>query len=401
MTSGIYAIQSLVSGNEYLGQSIHIERRWREHRRDLDVGLHPNLALQAAWVKYGEALFAFVILEVVDDLTKLNEREHYHGETRKPEYNIRPLEEAHNVEGRVRLAHHIEVHVAKWRAEGEAFTSQDIAKRLRLPVNAVNLILNEATWWTKADRRAALAEGHRRARIGQRKHWDAHSGRIHHRILVILREWYTQDKSGQLFGYHRLATELGSYRFDGSLLYHLRLMRKRGLIDQFNRPVDLTVDTSQAVPDLPQFIHSRQIRENVLDAISSYTSDHPGKRLGCTTLARMVGITDQAAWKHLRALRQEGVVDGFNRPMDANGTSCVPIDAVLRPEAARAQEYMARILEALTRHSAHGHTWMLGAPRLSRTLAIPRSSVSVYLRRLRADGLLDDHNRPVVSVAAT
>ena len=48
---GIYAITNIMDGKAtaYVGRSIDIERRWKEHRRDLRGGLHPNAHLQSAW----------------------------------------------------------------------------------------------------------------------------------------------------------------------------------------------------------------------------------------------------------------------------------------------------------------------------------------------------------------
>lgn len=62
MYSGVYAIVHRESGRWYVGQSQNIRKRWNEHRRILQQGTHHNDPLQAAWTKYGEDAFDFVVL---------------------------------------------------------------------------------------------------------------------------------------------------------------------------------------------------------------------------------------------------------------------------------------------------------------------------------------------------
>lgn len=66
MACGIYAIKNLASGRHYVGSSIQIEARWRQHRRFLRLGQHHSPALQRSWVKHGAEAFAFMILEECD-----------------------------------------------------------------------------------------------------------------------------------------------------------------------------------------------------------------------------------------------------------------------------------------------------------------------------------------------
>ena len=42
MTCGIYMIQNLVNFKIYIGQSVDIERRWGEHKYELNGGYHHN-----------------------------------------------------------------------------------------------------------------------------------------------------------------------------------------------------------------------------------------------------------------------------------------------------------------------------------------------------------------------
>lgn len=66
MTSGIYSIANSVNGKRYIGSSTNIRRRWCEHASRLKRGCHENEKLQRAWLKYGEAAFSFVTLEIVE-----------------------------------------------------------------------------------------------------------------------------------------------------------------------------------------------------------------------------------------------------------------------------------------------------------------------------------------------
>jgi len=62
---GIYCIENLINNKKYIGQSVNIERRWREHggylRRQDDTPL-----LQNAWNKYGKNNFKFYVIELCD-----------------------------------------------------------------------------------------------------------------------------------------------------------------------------------------------------------------------------------------------------------------------------------------------------------------------------------------------
>ena len=95
MNSAIYAIRNSVNGFQYVGSAVNLKKRWQEHRRLLRAGRHENARLQNAWTKYGEASFAFLILERVADLACLIAREQFWiDETRSADrrfgYNICP-----------------------------------------------------------------------------------------------------------------------------------------------------------------------------------------------------------------------------------------------------------------------------------------------------------------------
>lgn len=66
---GIYEIVNVKDGkaSSYVGSSINIEKRWREHRSALHARRHDNIHLQHAWDKWGENAFVFSILEEVSE----------------------------------------------------------------------------------------------------------------------------------------------------------------------------------------------------------------------------------------------------------------------------------------------------------------------------------------------
>jgi group I intron endonuclease len=56
----IYRILNTVNLKNYVGSTIRLEKRWREHRNDLVRGTHGNTYLQMSWNKYGEENFEFI-----------------------------------------------------------------------------------------------------------------------------------------------------------------------------------------------------------------------------------------------------------------------------------------------------------------------------------------------------
>lgn len=74
MASGIYAITNMRDCKKYIGQSVNIQKRWREHKNALEQNRHFNIHLQRAWNR-GDR-FEFSVIEKCDK-DKLNEREIY------------------------------------------------------------------------------------------------------------------------------------------------------------------------------------------------------------------------------------------------------------------------------------------------------------------------------------
>jgi len=96
MKSAIYSIKNIKTGKLYIGSAVNVKRRWQEHRTGLRGKCHRNGRLQNAWLKYGEDSFDFVILEQINDVSLLIEREQYWMDAmksadKKVGYNICPI----------------------------------------------------------------------------------------------------------------------------------------------------------------------------------------------------------------------------------------------------------------------------------------------------------------------
>lgn len=74
---GIYKIENLVNGKIYIGSSVDISERWHRHSTDLRTNRHGNDYLQNAWNKHGEDNFKFEIIEYINDISILINREQY------------------------------------------------------------------------------------------------------------------------------------------------------------------------------------------------------------------------------------------------------------------------------------------------------------------------------------
>ena len=72
MTTGIYKIENLITHKVYIGQSVHIEKRWQEHCRNSSDSL-----ITKAIRKYGKDNFSFAILEECK-MEELNAKEEYY-----------------------------------------------------------------------------------------------------------------------------------------------------------------------------------------------------------------------------------------------------------------------------------------------------------------------------------
>lgn len=85
--SGIYSIVCAVSGRAYIGSSVRIHYRWKQHLSSLRAGKHHSIFLQRAWNKNGEQNFRFSIVEICDK-SDLIERENFHIDTHRLDVGV-------------------------------------------------------------------------------------------------------------------------------------------------------------------------------------------------------------------------------------------------------------------------------------------------------------------------
>ena len=69
--SGIYQIKCLSNNKIYIGSSINIYQRWKNHKWNLNKNTHHSKHLQNCWNKYGESNFEFKILLICDQHNNL------------------------------------------------------------------------------------------------------------------------------------------------------------------------------------------------------------------------------------------------------------------------------------------------------------------------------------------
>ena len=160
MSAGIYVIRNRINGHEYVGKTTHFAARWKDHRSQLQRRVHPNPHLTYAWHCYGAAAFDFAVLEIVTDVALLDERERYWGELLQPVYNIEdfgknristiaPYRYSDNMAARVRLA------FDELTLAGALVTPDAIRTQANCSRNMVQMVLQDADWWTPDLQRAA------------------------------------------------------------------------------------------------------------------------------------------------------------------------------------------------------------------------------------------------------
>lgn len=64
--AGVFQIRNTVNGKVLLGSSMNLEGPLNRHKFALSLGNHENVALQKEWNEFGQANFAFEILEEVN-----------------------------------------------------------------------------------------------------------------------------------------------------------------------------------------------------------------------------------------------------------------------------------------------------------------------------------------------
>lgn len=129
--SGVYQIYNPIDGKRYIGSSIDIVRRLKEHRRSLIGNYHRNAHLQNAWNKYGD-IFEFKPLEYCepDELLTLEQYyiDYYNSADRNFGYNIDAVAD-HTSPG-FHLSEETKLKISK-RHSGKKIP-QDIVEKVRI-----------------------------------------------------------------------------------------------------------------------------------------------------------------------------------------------------------------------------------------------------------------------------
>ena len=93
--SGIYKIKNRLNDKIYIGSTKNAQRRWNQHKSELQNSKHNNPHLQNAFDKYGVSNFKFSIVEKIKDVENLIDREQHYMDKLDPEYNIIPRANRH------------------------------------------------------------------------------------------------------------------------------------------------------------------------------------------------------------------------------------------------------------------------------------------------------------------
>lgn len=98
IVSGVYLIQCMENGRNYIGSSKDIYRRWSTHKKDLEKGVHHNIYLQEDWSRFGCDKFSFdILLECsLSDARKYEVEYIEKFKSEKFGYNVKGLKKATN-----------------------------------------------------------------------------------------------------------------------------------------------------------------------------------------------------------------------------------------------------------------------------------------------------------------
>lgn len=89
---GIYCIENKINHKKYIGQSVNIYKRWKDHKIELNNNHHFNIHLQNAWNKYGSEAFLFSILKKCKE-EELDKLEVYYIK----KFNTREIQNGYNM----------------------------------------------------------------------------------------------------------------------------------------------------------------------------------------------------------------------------------------------------------------------------------------------------------------
>lgn len=86
--SGIYEIRCILNNQIYIGSSVDLKRREKDHFNGLVKNIHRNRKLQRSFNKYGIDNFKFTAIEIITDPSQLIQREQFYVDSLNPYFNI-------------------------------------------------------------------------------------------------------------------------------------------------------------------------------------------------------------------------------------------------------------------------------------------------------------------------
>lgn len=190
--SGVYEIMLKGTRHCYVGSSVDIQTRKRQHFLALRRGKHHSQYLQNAWNKYGEERFEFRLVEAVTDVNLLIQREQYWIEEKKPVYNMNPnatsnlgMVTSEETKAKLREYNLRPEVVAKKKAEltnhPVAPETIELIKAARAKQEVTNAMLKSLSlgWNVSSEVRRARRLGHANTPEQNRKIAEAHEGMKH------------------------------------------------------------------------------------------------------------------------------------------------------------------------------------------------------------------------------
>lgn len=165
---GIYKIENLVNGKKYIGQSVDIEDRWRDHKWLANNSYSAKYPLYNAIRKYGLNNFDFSVIEECE-INQLNNREIYWIEYYKTfvyQTNSQGYNLTRGGDGNKRLPQeYVDWFIELWK---ENFSTGEIAKITR---KDKHLVIQYLKWYETS---YSLKESQKRGHINsEKKHQKA------------------------------------------------------------------------------------------------------------------------------------------------------------------------------------------------------------------------------------
>ena len=149
--SGVYAITNIKTGSQYVGSAVDIRMRWRAHKHSLRHHKKSPPKLQAAWDKYGEAAFAFAVLELCDkDQCTLVEQKYI--DELKPKYNTRA-----EAKSNLGIKWSAETNAKKGRPQ-TAYTVQGVTGGLHTLCKHFGIVSKQCAQWRMTERGMTVEE---------------------------------------------------------------------------------------------------------------------------------------------------------------------------------------------------------------------------------------------------